>query len=159
MKVILLSGDGHETTEAAAGLLGITDFFGQKMPHEKAAIVHELKEQGHRVAVVGDGVNDAGALAGADVAFAMGTGNDIAKEASDLVIPSANLASVGEAFHLSALWLRTTRQNLTFAFLYNALAVPVAASGLLNPIIAVTAMFMSSLMVTGNTLRVMRRQR
>lgn len=154
LKVLLLSGDGQKTTRAIAGLLGVADFFGQKIPAEKAGIVERLLEDGRRVAMVGDGVNDAAALASADVAIALGAGNDLMKEASDLVISGGKLGRIIDLFDLSRVSIRTTRQNLCFAFLYNAVAIPVAALGFLNPLVAVAAMFLSSLMVTGNTLRI-----
>ena len=154
--VILLSGDGEKTTRAVAGLLHIADFFGQKVPLEKADIIKKLQEKGHKVGMVGDGVNDAAALASADVAISLGAGNDIMKEASDLVISGGKLEKVIDLFHLSRVSIRTTRQNLCFAFLYNFTAIPVAAAGLLNPLVAVAAMFLSSLMVIGNSLRISR---
>lgn len=158
IKILLLSGDGNDTTGAVAGSLGITGFLGQTTPSEKAEMIRKLQDQGHRVGMVGDGVNDAGALAQADVAFAMGAGHGIMREASDLMIPGGRPDVIIDAFELSALSTRTVRQNLSFAFLYNIIAIPVAAAGLLNPVIAVTAMFMSSLTVIGNSLRISRRK-
>ena len=158
MKVLLLSGDGHATTKAVAYSLGIKDFLGQAAPREKAEIIRKLQDERHKVGMVGDGVNDAGALAQADVGFAIGTGRDIMKEASDLVIPSERLSVIMDAFVLSRVSIRTVRQNLCFAFLYNAIAIPVAAAGLLNPLMAVMAMFMSSLTVIGNALRITRKR-
>jgi heavy metal translocating P-type ATPase len=154
IRVLLLSGDGKKTTEAVARSLGVQDYFGQSLPSEKAELIRSLQREGLKVGMAGDGVNDAGALAQADVAFAMGSSHSVTKEASDLLIPSGKPLSIADAFELSSLSLRTTRQNLSFAFLYNAIAIPVAAAGLLNPLIAVLAMFMSSLTVIGNTLRV-----
>jgi P-type Cu+ transporter len=107
--------------------------------------------------MVGDGINDAAALARADVSFAIGAGHDITNEASDVIIPGGNPAAIDDVFDLAALSVRATRQNLCFAFLYNLTAIPVAAAGLLNPLIAVTAMFMSSLTVIGNALRLSRK--
>ena len=156
LKVILLSGDGMRTTAAAARSLGISDFYGQKVPEEKAGFIKSLKDEGRRVAMVGDGINDAGALAAADVSFAVGAGHDITNEAADLIIMGGKLTRIIETFDLAALSVRTTRQNLRFAFLYNVTAIPVAAAGLLNPLIAVLAMFMSSLTVIGNALRLSR---
>ena len=156
LKVLLLSGDGENTTSAVAGLLGITGFFGRKIPAEKAAIIKELQGEGHRVGMVGDGVNDSAALASADVAIALGASEGIAREASDLVISGGNPEKLIDVFRLARASIRTTRQNLCFAFLYNATAIPVAAAGLLNPLLAVAAMFLSSLMVIGNALRISR---
>ncbi len=156
LRLLLLSGDGEETTEAVARRLGISDFLGQRLPHEKAETIERLRLEGHVTGMVGDGINDAGAMAAADVAIAVGSGNDVMKEAADLIIPGGRPGAIIDAFALSALCARTTRQNLSFAFLYNLIAVPVAAAGLLNPLIAVIAMFMSSLTVIGNALRVSR---
>jgi heavy metal translocating P-type ATPase len=156
MRVILLSGDGEKTTQAVARDLCVADFLGQVLPHEKAEAILKLQRQGHKVGMVGDGVNDAGALAQADVSFAFGTGHDVTREASDLVIPSGKPAVIMDVFRLSSLSVRTVRQNLSFAFLYNATAVPIAAAGLLNPVVAVLAMFASSLTVIGNSLRIAR---
>ena len=156
IRVLLVSGDGGKTTGAVARLLGITDFSGGKTPQEKAAIIAQLQEEGHTVAMAGDGVNDAAALAGADVGIAMGMAGDIMKEASDLVIPGGNPFALTDIFHLSALFVRTTRRNLFLAFFYNSVAIPIAVIGFLNPLMAVTAMFMSSLMVIGNALMVAR---
>jgi heavy metal translocating P-type ATPase len=158
IKVVLLSGDGKNTTEAVARTLGIEDFIGQSLPSEKVEVIRSLQAEGLKVGMVGDGVNDAGALAQADVAFAMGSGHAIAKEASDFLIPSGNPAAIAGVFELSDLSIRTVRQNLSFAFFYNATAIPVAAAGLLNPLLAVLAMFLSSLTVIGNTLRVSSRK-
>jgi heavy metal translocating P-type ATPase len=157
LEVILLSGDSARTTEAVARSLGITDFLGQAVPVEKSDFIANLQQKGRRIGMVGDGINDAGALARADVSFAIGAGHDITNEAADVIIPGGNPALIIDTFDLSALSLRTTRQDLYFAFLYNAIAIPVAAVGLLNPIIAVLAMFMSSLTVTGNALRLSRK--
>ena len=153
LKVMLLSGDGAKTTEAVARSLGITDHLGQAAPLEKSDFIVNLQRDGRKVGMVGDGINDAGALAQADVSFVMGAGHDITKEASDVIIPGGNPALIDDVFDLAALSVRTTRQNLIFAFLYNSAAIPVAAAGLLNPLIAVLAMFMSSLTVIGNALR------
>jgi len=156
LKVLLLSGDGEKTTSAVAGLLGIADFFGRTLPSKKASFITRLQETGHKVGMVGDGINDSAALASADVAIALGVSEGIAREASDLVISGSNLEKIIDVFRLSRTSIRTTRQNLCFAFLYNATAIPVAAAGLLNPLLAVAAMFMSSLMVIGNALRISR---
>jgi Cu+-exporting ATPase len=156
-RVLILSGDSRKTTGAVAGILGIEDYFGQKMPVEKAEIIKELNREGLKVGLVGDGINDAAAMAAAQVGFALGAGNDILKSASDLIIPGANPSVIMDAFRLAAQSRRTTRQNLSFAFLYNVTAIPVAAMGLLNPLIAVAAMLLSSLTLTGNALRVSRK--
>jgi heavy metal translocating P-type ATPase len=156
LRVVLLSGDGVKTTGATAHSLGITDYLGQAVPVEKTEFVRNIQREGHKVGMVGDGINDAGALAQADVSFAMGSGHDITNEASDVIIRGGKPGLIIDAFEISTLSVRTTRQNLCFAFLYNSTAIPVAAAGLLNPLIAVLAMFMSSLTVIGNTLRLSR---
>ncbi len=156
MGVLLLSGDGNATTAAIAQSLGIKGFLGQTLPAEKAEIVETLQRQGRMVAMVGDGINDAQALARADVAFALGAGHDVMKEASDLLILGGKMQAIRSAFELSRLSGRAMRRNLWFAFIYNATAVPVAAAGLLNPLIAVCIMFMSSLSVIGFAMHLSR---
>ncbi|HVN95884.1 MAG TPA: cation-translocating P-type ATPase [Syntrophorhabdaceae bacterium] len=155
-KVVLLSGDGNETTAAIARSLGIADFLGEALPAEKTEVIRTLKREGRKIGMVGDGVNDALALAEADVGVAMGSGQDITLEAADLIIPSGRLKAIADLFMFSRLSTRAVRQNLCFAFLYNIVAVPVAAAGLLNPLVAVMAMLLSSLTVIGNTLRLNR---
>ncbi|OPY75438.1 MAG: Copper-exporting P-type ATPase A [Syntrophorhabdus sp. PtaU1.Bin153] len=154
IKAVLLSGDGEKTTEAVARSLGIRDFYGQRLPSDKVELIRDLQHRGHKTGMVGDGVNDAGALAQADVSFAMGSGYNVTKEASDLMIPSGRLAAIADAFDLSERSVRMVRQNLFLAFFYNVTAIPVAAAGLLSPLVAVCAMFMNSLTVIGNTLRI-----
>ncbi len=153
MEVWLVSGDGTTTTERVAKSLGIGRFKGQALPAEKAELVRRLQDEGHRVAVVGDGLNDAGALAQADVGCAFGPAMEAVRGASDLTFLSPDPGKLIDAFELSGLTTKRVRQNLFFAFLYNAIAIPVAAAGLLNPFVAVCAMCASSLMVTGNSLR------
>ena len=151
----LVSGDGLATTRAVAESLGIANVKAQVTPAGKADFIRSLRDQGHSVVMVGDGLNDAGALAEADVGCAFG-GMDLVRESAALTFLACEPAKVIDAIGFSALALRTIRQNLFFAFLYNALAIPIAALGLLNPLIAIAAMFASSLTVTGNTLRMFR---
>jgi heavy metal translocating P-type ATPase len=151
--VLLVSGDSEKTTGAIASSLGIADAIGGTLPVEKAQMIRNLQSQGRKVAMVGDGVNDAGALAQADVGFTLGSGYAIMEGAADLFIPSGKLRILRNAFALSAQSERTVRQNLLFTFLYNMIAIPVAAAGFLNPLIAVFTMFASSLTVIGNSLR------
>jgi Cu+-exporting ATPase len=150
----LVSGDSRETTRAIALQSGIPHFRGEILPQEKAGLVESLRAKGHRVGMVGDGINDAPALARADVGVALGTGTNILQEASDLTFLAPDPTRVGVAMELSDLTVRTIRQNLFFAFLYNCIAIPLAVSGWLNPLVAVLAMLISSLMVTGNALRI-----
>jgi Cu+-exporting ATPase len=154
MEVWLVSGDAVATTERVARSLGIGRSRGQALPAEKAELIRRLQDEGHRVGMVGDGLNDAGALAQADVGCAFGPAMQAVRGASDLAFLSPDPGKLIDALELSKLTARRIRQNLFFAFLYNAVAIPVAAAGLLNPLVAVCAMCASSLMVTGNALRV-----
>ena len=154
----LVSGDSQQTTRAVAEEAGVPNFLGQTLPSNKVDLIKSLQQKGHRVGMVGDGVNDAAGLAQADVGFALGTGINILQEASDLSFLTADPSRVLEAIDLSALATKTMRQNLFFAFLYNSIGIPLAVAGWLNPLIGVLAMFASSLTVTGNALRLSRRR-
>ncbi len=154
----LVSGDARETTQAVANALGIDQSMGQALPQDKVAIIKKLREEGRRVGMLGDGFNDAAALAEADVGFAMGGGANLAREASDITLLGHDLACLCDALDLSAFTMKTIRQNLAFAFLYNLLCIPLAIMGVVNPLVAVFAMFASSLMVVGNSSRILRRQ-
>jgi heavy metal translocating P-type ATPase len=154
----LVSGDASETTRAVAEESGINQFRGQALPQDKVELIRSVQQEGHRVGMVGDGINDAAALAQADVGFALGTGTNITREASDFTLLAAEPARVLEVLDLSAHTTKTIRQNLSFAFLYNGLAIPLAVAGLLNPLIAVCLMFASSLTVIGNALRISRNE-
>ncbi len=154
--VWLVSGDAKETTAAVAASVGIEECRGQMLPAEKARLIVSLKRAGKKVGMVGDGLNDAAALARADVGIAFGVGSDLIREVSDIAILAAEPGRVLDILNLSQLATKTIRQNLLFAFLYNATAIPLAVSGLLNPLIAVMAMFGSSFTVIGNALRITR---
>ena len=132
-------------------------FVGQALPQEKVRIIKDLQDQGHRVGMIGDGLNDAAALAQADVGFALGTRAGILTEASDITLLSDDPSKIQEAIDLSGQTFSIIRQNLLFAFFYNILGIPLAMMGLLNPLIAALAMFASSLTVVGNTMRIYRR--
>ncbi|MEO8347117.1 MAG: heavy metal translocating P-type ATPase [Betaproteobacteria bacterium] len=152
IEVIMLTGDNAETAQAVAKVVGITEFHAGVMPAAKADAVVALKAKGLVTGMVGDGVNDAPALAAADVSFAIGAGSAIAIEAADVTLVRDDLNAVVDAILLSRATLRKIRQNLFFAFAYNVLGIPLAAVGLLNPVIAGAAMAASSVSVVGNAL-------
>jgi Cu+-exporting ATPase len=160
VRIVMLTGDNRTTAEAVAGKLGIDRVEAEVLPQQKGDIVRQYREQGHVVAMAGDGVNDAPALAEADVGVAMGTGTDVAMESAGVTLVKGNLAGIVRARHLSRATMRNIRQNLFFAFFYNALGVPIAAGVLypfigllLSPIIAAAAMSLSSVSVVSNALR------
>jgi P-type Cu+ transporter len=156
LRPVLLTGDNRATAEAVAAAVGIDEVVAEVLPADKAAAVSRLQAQGHVVAVAGDGVNDAPALAQADLGLAVGSGADVAIEASDLTMVSGDLRAVPDAIRLSRATLRTIRQNLAWAFAYNVAALPLAAAGVLSPVIAAAAMGLSSVSVVGNALRLRR---
>ncbi|MFJ8074841.1 heavy metal translocating P-type ATPase [Streptomyces sp. NPDC096176] len=150
---VLLSGDSKAVAEAVAAQIGVDEVYAEVMPHEKVKIVERLRAEGRTVAMVGDGVNDAAALATADLGLAMGTGTDAAIEAGDLTLVRGDLRVAGDAIRLARRTLATIKGNLYWAFGYNVAALPLAASGLLNPMIAGFAMAFSSVFVVFNSLR------
>jgi len=156
LRPVLLTGDNEVTTRAVAAEVGVAEVFAEVLPSDKADVVSRLQEDGRVVAMVGDGVNDAPALAQADLGLALGTGTDVAIEASDLTLVSGDLRAAPDAIRLSRATLRTIKQNLGWAFGYNVAAIPLAAVGLLNPVIAAAAMALSSLSVVANALRLRR---
>uniref|UniRef100_UPI00398013FE heavy metal translocating P-type ATPase n=1 Tax=Streptomyces sp. 058-1L TaxID=2789266 RepID=UPI00398013FE len=153
LRPVLLTGDNRAVADAVAHEVGIDEVYAEVMPEGKVDVVKRLQAEGRSVAMVGDGVNDAAALATADLGLAMGTGTDAAIEASDLTLVRGDLKVTADAIRLSRRTLSTIRGNLVWAFGYNVAALPLAASGLLNPMIAGAAMAFSSVFVVTNSLR------
>jgi Cu+-exporting ATPase len=160
LRIVMLTGDNRRTAEAVATQLGITEFEAEVLPEDKAKVVQRLKGEGRIVAMAGDGINDAPALASADVGIAMGTGTDIAIESAGITLVKGDLLAIVRARHLSRATMANIRQNLFFAFVYNAAGVPIAAGVLypvlgllLSPMVAAAAMALSSVSVIGNALR------
>ncbi|RME44262.1 MAG: heavy metal translocating P-type ATPase, partial [Deltaproteobacteria bacterium] len=171
LRIVMLTGDNHRSARVVAERLGLDDFHAEVFPEEKAAIVTRLQREGHRIAMAGDGINDAPALASADVGIAMGTGTDVAIESASITLLKGDLEGIVRARRLSRATMRNIRQNLFFAFIYNAIGIPIAGGALhpllvglfptiagkvpfgLSPMMASAAMTFSSLSVISNALR------
>jgi P-type E1-E2 ATPase len=152
-RTALVSGDGAAATLAVGRRIGIPQVWGGRLPQEKAAIVQALQAEGQQVAMVGDGINDAPALAQADLALAVHAGSHLGREVADVTLMRGDPFQVKDFLRLAQQVNRKTRQNLVFSCLYNAISLPVAMAGWLTPLVAVCAMLLSSLSVIGNTLR------
>jgi Cu+-exporting ATPase len=160
IRIVMLTGDNRTTAQAVADKLGIHEIEAQVLPEQKHAVVRRLQQEGHVVAMAGDGINDAPALAAADVGIAMGTGTDVAMQSAGMTLVKGDLAGIARARNLSRATMRNIRQNLVLAFVYNVIGVPVAAGALypafgltLSPVIAAAAMSFSSVSVIANALR------
>jgi len=159
VEVRLVSGDARSTTRFVASSLGIQSYESELVPEEKVRMVQSLQQRGKIVAMVGDGINDAPALAQADLGIAMGSGTDIAMKAASVVLISGGPKKILEVFDIAQKSLRVVRQNLFWAFLYNGLGISLAVTGVLNPILAAVAMLFSSVSVVANTMRLARTAR
>jgi Cu+-exporting ATPase len=157
VKTIMVTGDIRAAADFVARQVGIDEVVAQARPERKREIVRELQAQGRKVGMIGDGINDAPALAAADVGFAIGTGTDVAIETADLTLVNGDITKVADALEISSETLKIIKQNLAWAFGYNTLAIPIAAVGKLNPMIASLTMALSSISVVLNSLRLQRK--
>jgi Cu+-exporting ATPase len=157
LNVAMITGDHKKTAEIVGRVLGIDNIISEVLPQQKADEIRKFQAQGEKVVFVGDGINDAPSLVQADLGIALGSATDIAKEAGQIILMQNNLEKVLEALKLSKITFKTIRQNLFWAFFYNVIAIPLAAFGFLNPVIAAGAMALSSVSVVSNSLRIYRK--
>jgi P-type E1-E2 ATPase len=157
-RLTLVSGDGNDTTSAVAKRVGLEESQGARLPEDKASLIKKMQSEKFRVAMVGDGINDAPALAHADLGVALYSGGNLGQEAGDVTLMRGDLRQLPEFLDLAKRVSRKIRQNLAFSGAYNLIGIPVAMSGLLNPLIAVSAMLLSSLSVIANTLFLIKRE-
>ncbi|MFZ2479183.1 MAG: HAD-IC family P-type ATPase, partial [Propioniciclava sp.] len=156
LRTVLLTGDRRAAADIVGGLVGVDEVIAEVLPTEKAAVIERLQAEGRRVAMVGDGINDAAALASANLGLAVVSGTDVALKSADIILVRRNLNVIPDAIGLARRTLRTIRGNLLWAFGYNVAAIPLAAFGLLNPLIAGFAMSLSSVFVVTNSTRLRR---
>jgi len=154
IKVVMLTGDHQQSAQKVASQIGIDEVYAKLLPHEKAGMMDKFHQEGHVIVMVGDGINDAVALASADIAIAMGNGADVAISVSDVVLLDERFESIYEAYKLSRRTYSAVKENLGFSLLYNAITVPLAVMGFVNPLVAAFSMSLSSLIVVGNSLRI-----
>jgi len=154
IKVVMLTGDHKQSADKVAKEVGIKEVHSKLLPQEKSALINEFQSNGEVVVMVGDGINDAIALAQSNIAIAMGQGADVAINVSDVVLLDEKPQSILEAYKISRRTFRAVKENLGFSLLYNVIAVPLAVAGFVNPLIAALSMSLSSLVVVGNSMRI-----
>ena len=159
LNLAVVSGDGEQTTRVISKRVGIRQSYGDQLPQDKSSFITALQQKGYRVAMVGDGINDAPALVQADLSIAVHSGGQLSREAADITLMRADTSQIIDFLNFARQVNKKISQNLTFTFLYNAFGIPIAMSGLLSPLVAVTAMLMSSLSVIGNTLILVRKNK